>query len=69
MRLVGAWSFWRYALIGEALRTLLAFRGSGRAPYWSWRVETAYGSAGAEVPTADMVAYLRWRRRQRRAGR
>ncbi|MFQ5966797.1 MAG: hypothetical protein ACE5MI_04185 [Acidimicrobiia bacterium] len=68
-RLLGSWPFWRYGLAVEGLRVLVAWRLPFRPGerWWNWRVETAYGSAGAEVPTTDMVAYLRWRRRQRRA--
>ena len=35
--------------------------------YLAWRTTTAYGVAGAAPPAEDLVAYLRWRRRQRRA--
>ncbi len=35
-------------------------------PYLAWRAATAYGAADATPPPDDLVAYLRWRRRQRR---
>lgn len=66
-RLVLTWPFWRHGLALEALRAWAGARG--RADYWAWRVQSAYGDAGAEVPSEDLVAYLRWRRRVRRAAR
>lgn len=35
--------------------------------YLRWRIGTAYGDPDAEVDPADVIAYLRWRRRQRRS--
>lgn len=33
--------------------------------YWRFRMETAYGGGGGDVPDAsDVVAYLRWCRRR-----
>ena len=66
----------RPALWAEATRALAAFSRDGwwrRAPflpipnreYVRWRIATAYGSAGAPVAGDDVVAYLRWRKRQR----
>ena len=62
----------------EAVRTLVAFsprrwwRSFPFVPrieplYASWRIETAYGSGDAEMGGRDLVAYLEWRKRQRRA--
>ena len=31
--------------------------------YLRWRTTTAYGDPGARVEAADLVRYLRWRRR------
>jgi hypothetical protein len=61
----------------EALRTLASTvrRGWWRRPpflplpageYVAWRVTTAYGSPDGPVEPDDVVAYLAWRRRQRR---
>jgi hypothetical protein len=33
--------------------------------YLRWRIGTAYGDPDAEVDPDDVVAFLRWRRRQR----
>lgn len=35
------------------------------AEYLRWRAATAYGTPDAPVRPDDLVAYLRWRRRQR----
>ncbi|MBT8211879.1 MAG: hypothetical protein KJN71_01905 [Acidimicrobiia bacterium] len=37
--------------------------------YLRWRVATAYGSTDVSPSIEDVVAYLRWRKRQRRMGR
>jgi hypothetical protein len=63
----------------EAVRTLAAVsrdRWWRRPPflpvpnraYSRWRVSTAYGRSDAAVDPEDVVAYLRWRRRQRMIG-
>ena len=60
----------------EAVRALVAFTPSGwwkRSPflpiprpvYIRWRLQTAYGSAEASPPPADLVHFLEWRRSQR----
>lgn len=62
---------------GEALRaaSAMARRDWWRTPpflplpdraYLSWRIATAYGSADTPPNTEDLIAYLEWRRRQRR---
>lgn len=33
--------------------------------YLAWRVATAYGDPAAQVVSDDVLAYLRWRARQR----
>ncbi len=35
--------------------------------YLAWRRETVYGDPRARIEAADLVAYLEWRRRLRRA--
>lgn len=35
--------------------------------YLAWRRETAYGDPEARIEPADLVEYLQWRRRLRRA--
>ena len=63
----------------EALRTAAAMSRDGwwRKPpflpfpnraYARWRMATAYGSEAAAIDPDDLVAYLRWRRRQRITG-
>lgn len=37
--------------------------------YLAWRLETAYGTAAAVPPTAELERYLRWSRAAARAGR
>ncbi|MBT8197599.1 MAG: hypothetical protein KJP12_03310 [Acidimicrobiia bacterium] len=37
--------------------------------YLRWRIATAYGTADVRPDGDDLVAYLGWRRRQRRMGR
>ena len=37
--------------------------------YLAFRMETAYGSGAARPTPADVVAYVRWCRRYRRASR
>jgi hypothetical protein len=70
----------RPGLWPEALRAAgaMARRGWWRRPpflpvpdraYLSWRAATAYGTAAAPIAPGDLVAYLRWRRRQRRSVR
>jgi hypothetical protein len=36
-------------------------------PHLRWRLETAYGESGARAEWADVVDFIEWRRRQRRA--
>ncbi|MDH3192784.1 MAG: hypothetical protein OEM40_00555, partial [Acidimicrobiia bacterium] len=53
----------------EGFRAMLSMRarGGGVSPeYLRWRTATAYGDPAAEADAADVVAFLRWRRRQRR---
>jgi hypothetical protein len=68
----------RPGLIPEAVRAAVALAGRGwwrRPPflpipdpaYLRWRTETAYGSGDAPLDPGDVVHYLEWRRRQRRA--
>ena len=63
---------------GEALRAsaAMARRNWWRTPpflpvpdreYVSWRIATAYGSSDTTPSPDDLVAYLEWRRRQRRS--
>jgi hypothetical protein len=67
---------WRHGLWLEAGRAFVATLPDPRRlrtlrpdpTYVAWRTATAYGSPEAEVPVSDVVAYLRWRRLQRRAG-
>ncbi len=65
-------------LWGEALRAGAALtprRWWRRPPflpvpdrrYVAWRIATAYGRPDAPVAADDVLAYLRWRARQRRA--
>ncbi len=62
----------------EALRAVVALvpRRWWRKPpflplpdrrYLAWRIATAYGRPDAPVASDDLVAFLRWRARQRRA--
>jgi len=59
-------------LLWEACRVALAVRRRRcffpSSAYLGWRAETAYGSPSAEVPTEDLVGFLRWRRRMRIVG-
>ncbi len=70
----------RPRLWAEAGRALLAVVPSGwwrRPPYLprrepahrAWRLETAYGRADAPLRGEDVVAFLQWRRRLRKASR
>ncbi len=67
----------RPSIWGEALRSLpaLARRGWWRKPpflplpdpeYLAWRIATAYGDSAGPIEPHDVVAFLEWRRRQRR---
>ena len=62
----------RPSLWAEAIRTLWAIRERGTLrpnhAYLAWRRQTAYGDADVAESTEDLVAYLQWRRRQRRLG-
>lgn len=53
----------------EAVRLALSVRRrGGMGPgedYVRWRTSTAYGSPDAEIDPDDLIALLRWRRRQR----
>jgi hypothetical protein len=62
----------------EAVRATVAMsrRGWWRRPpfvpepeprYMAWRAATAYGSADADIDRDDLIAYLEWRRRFRKA--
>ncbi len=68
----------RPRLWGEALRAAAAltprawWRTAPRIPapeptYLAWRRATAYGSADAPMEADDVVKFLEWRRRFRRA--
>jgi len=36
--------------------------------YMSWRLQAAYGTSSADASPHDLVAYLEWRKRQRKTG-
>ena len=66
----------RPALWPEAVRALIAFTPAAwwrqppflpvpRRAYLRWRMETAYGSAGAVPDPVDFVRFLEWRKGQR----
>jgi hypothetical protein len=66
------------ALWGEAVRAMAAMAPREwwkRLPFLPvpdreflrWRIATAYGTVNAPLPAHDVVAFLEWRRRQRRA--
>ena len=67
----------RVDLWWEGMRAALAhvrrrwWRGSPvlSPEHLAWRRATAYGSADHPIEPEDLVAYLEWRRRQRRAVR
>lgn len=61
----------RPRLVWEAVRTAWAFRSRrGVLPardLLQWRLHTAYGTDDAPVEFEDLVSFLAWRRRLRRA--
>jgi len=80
--MAGSGVFWailrRPRLWGEAVRALAALAPRAwwaRKPhlpvpepdYIQWRQATAYGSSDAAMTAGDVIAYLEWRRRFRRA--
>jgi hypothetical protein len=48
----------------EWWKRLLCVLGPQRT-YLRWRIATAYGDPDADLDPNDVVAFLRWRRRQR----
>lgn len=63
--------FRRPLLLVEAARTYFAIRRRGRPTpsraYLRWRSFTAYGDHGAAFESEDVIDFLEWRRRHRRA--
>lgn len=61
----------RPQILWEGVRTAWAFRSRrGILPardLLDWRLHTAYGTDTAEVDFDDLVSFLAWRRRLRRA--
>jgi hypothetical protein len=74
MRMLGRW----VAVMAESLRVAAShtrrawWRTGNRlpgpsTPHLRWRLETAYGDPDAAADRTDMVDFIEWRRRQRRA--
>jgi len=72
--MLGRWM----AVIAESLRVAVShtrrswWRTGNRlpgpsTPHLRWRLETAYGDPDAGTDWTDMVDFIEWRRRQRRA--
>ena len=63
-------------LLVEAVRAFVAFTPRDwwrhapylpvpRRIYLQWRIQTAYGATDADIQSADLIDYLKWRRNQR----
>jgi hypothetical protein len=74
VQMLGRW----VAIVAEAIRVAVShsrrfwWRTGNRLPgastqHLRWRLETAYGDSGISADWTDVVDFIEWRRRQRRA--